>query len=68
MRLSVGGTVNAEPQNEDIERAIDARPEGADRRVHLLSNGDDHIEAFVRPNGPYRVRHHTKSLPQIDTD
>jgi hypothetical protein len=52
MKLSVGGTVNADPRNEDIERAIDARPEGADWRVHLLSNGDDHIEAFVRPNGP----------------
>ena len=55
MKLSVGGTVNSDPQNGDIERAIDARPQGADWHIHLQSNGDDHIEASARPDGSYRV-------------
>src|SRR6185312_16363356 len=56
MKLSVGGTMNSDPQNEDIERAIDARPQGAHWHIHLQSNGDDHIEASARPDGSYRVR------------
>jgi hypothetical protein len=55
MKLSVGGRLNADPQNDDIERAIDERPQGADWHIHLQSNGDDYIEAFARPSGSYRV-------------
>ena len=55
MKLSVGGRLNADPQNDDIERAIDERPRGAEWHIHLQSNGDDYIEAFARPSGSYRV-------------
>ena len=51
MKLSIGDALNADPQNSDIERVIDERPQGVDWHIRLQSNGDDYIEAVGRPNG-----------------
>jgi Protein of unknown function (DUF3592) len=74
MKLSVGCASNADPQNSDIERTIDERPQGADRHIHLQSNGDDYIEAFAEPDGTYRLafvdrgrRFHTAQPVDADT-
>jgi hypothetical protein len=55
MELTVGDNATADAQNDDIVRAVEAKPHGANWHIHLQSNGDDYIQAFAGKDGRYRV-------------
>jgi hypothetical protein len=55
MKLTVGGQLNDDPANGDVERAVDGKPHEAGWRIHLKSNGDDYIEAVADAKGGYRL-------------
>jgi Protein of unknown function (DUF3592) len=55
MSLQVGDAVTNDPVRDDIARAVDLAPHGADWRLALDNGQDDHIEAVTAADGKFKL-------------
>lgn len=65
MRLDVNGTVTSEATNDDVARAVAARPSSGDWSIVLEDDGGDYLQGYAESGSTFRLTCREKAV-QVD--